>query len=102
MMDDKQFVASVMESLLQFREQGRTPNKAYLEATLKTWRRNSPKMVAELTKLGILKETAERNQYLMEDEEAGLLASGMPPTDAREQAEIAWMMFEPEEPEDQA
>lgn len=63
---------------------------------LATWRQNSPQMVERLTKQGILDDLAFVVQERMWQAMDQNLASGMPITDAREQAERDHLMLEPE------
>ena len=67
-----------------------------------TWRINRPKMWARLVKQGLVDDLALVLQTAMWDAMDRYLKAGMPPTDAREQAEMEWLMLEPEEEEDPA
>lgn len=64
---------------------------------LKTWRAQRPQMVARLEKLGILDDLAFVVQERMWETLDMYEKSGMPPTDAREQAEMEHLMLEPED-----
>ena len=72
-------------------------NTVLHEHILETWKRSSPKMYARLKEAGLLEKTAFVAQQRMWAEEELLSKSGMPPTDAREEAEKAWLMLEPED-----
>ena len=63
---------------------------------LETWKRDSPKMYLRLRSQGVLEAMAFVCQQRMWDEQARLMKSGMPVTDAREQAERQHLMLEPE------
>lgn len=68
---------------------------------LETWRRDSPQMAQRLEKQGILDDLAfvsQERMWLAMDE---YQKSGMPVTDAREQAERDHLMLEPEQMEQQ-
>ena len=66
---------------------------------LEAWRRDSPKMVAQLEKQGILEDLAFVCQERMWRAAKDNRKAGLPVTDAREQAERDHLMLEPEEPE---
>ncbi|WP_147041308.1 hypothetical protein [Skermanella aerolata] len=68
---------------------------------LETWERSSPKMYARLKKAGTLEMTAFVSQQRMWAERDLLERAGMPPTDAREEAEKGWLMLEPEDDPDE-
>jgi hypothetical protein len=61
-----------------------------------TWRRTSPQMAARLEAAGALEAAAHVLVDRMLKAERVYEAAGMPPTDAREQAEQEWLMLEPE------
>ncbi len=68
----------------------------------KAWRILRPKMWARLQQDGTTDDLALIVQVAMWDAMERYEKAGMPPTDAREQAEQEWLMMEPEEDEDQA
>lgn len=74
-------------------------NKELHKQILETWRRDSPQMVARLEKLKILDDLAFVCQERMWQATEDNRKSGMPPTDAREQAERDHLMLEPEKGE---
>lgn len=63
---------------------------------VETWRRESPKMWLRLQKAGAGALLARVVQQRMWKHQEELISSGMPVTDAREQAERAHLMLEPE------
>ena len=63
---------------------------------LETWKRDSPKMYLRLRSQGVLEAMAYVSQQRMWEESDRLEKAGMPPTDAREQAEREHLMLEPE------
>ena len=70
---------------------------------LETWKRESPAMWERLAKLSLTVPMAFVAQQRMWAERDRLVAAGMPITDAREEAEKAHLLLEPEEsPEDEA
>lgn len=75
-------------------------NKLLHRQILETWRRNSPKMVAELERQGILDDLAYVSQERMWQEMDRYLEGGLPVTDARELAEQDHLMLEPEDREE--
>lgn len=69
-----------------------------LDKQIKTaWRINRPKMWARLAKQGLVDDLALVLQTAMWEAKDQYLKAGMPPTDAREQAEREWLMLEPED-----
>lgn len=96
-MDDQEFKQSLLREHRRYLEQGWTPSKPEQERILRTWRQTSPKMVKRLTALGILKEQAEVAEIQTQREMNDLLKAGYDPASAREEAERAWMMLEPED-----
>ena len=62
----------------------------------KAWRLNRPKMTSQLRDLKILDDLALVLQMAMWESEEAYSQSGMPLTDAREQAEREWLMLDPE------
>ncbi len=74
-------------------------NKELHKQILETWRRDSSQMVTRLEKLKVLDDLAfvcqERMWQATEDYRKG----GMPPTDAREQAERDHLMLDREQDE---
>lgn len=101
-MDDQEYKRSVENAHLKYRMNGATVDQPLKKQTLRVWRQNSPQMVAELSGLGVLEIAAEVAQFRMYEEMESLIAAGYPVTDAREEAERAWMMLEPEEDEAEA
>lgn len=99
-MDDREFVLQVEK---QYREMSRDPetmhNKELHRQILRTWERDSPKMWANLTRLGVASKMAFVCQEQMWRQKALLLRAGMAVTDAQEQAEKDNLMLEPETPE---
>ncbi|GEO42762.1 hypothetical protein SAE02_69100 [Skermanella aerolata] len=77
-------------------------NKVLHRRILETWERSSPKMYARLKKAGTLEMTAFVSQQRMWAEQALLMKSGMPVTDATEEAEKGWLMLEPEDDPEEA
>lgn len=74
-----------------------TLNKELRQQMLTTWQRVRPKMYAHLKEQGILEQTADVLQVKMWVAEKAYVDSGMPRTDATEQAEQEWLLMEPEE-----
>lgn len=66
------------------------------------WEVLRPKMWARLVKQDLVDDLALVLQTAMWEADARYLKAGMPPTDAREQAEREWLMLEPEDEEDPA
>ena len=66
------------------------------ERILATWQRDSPRMYLRLRTQGALEAMAFVCQVRMWAESDRLEKAGMPPTDAREQAEREHLMLEPE------
>ena len=67
------------------------------ERILATWKASSPKMYLRLRTQGVLEAMAFVCQMRMWEEYDLLVRGGMPMTDAREQAERAHLMLEPED-----
>lgn len=63
----------------------------------KAWRVLRPQMWARLQEQGIADDLALVLQVAMWDAFDQYEKAGMPPTDAREQAEREWLLMEPEE-----
>jgi hypothetical protein len=63
---------------------------------LASWKQDSPAMWRRLQSAGVGALLARVVQQRMWDEQEKLISSGMPVTDAREQAEKAHLMLEPE------
>lgn len=63
---------------------------------LASWKQDSPAMWKRLQSAGVGALLARVVQSRMWDEQERLISSGMPVTDAREQAERAHLMLEPE------
>ena len=63
---------------------------------LDTWKESSPKMYLRLRTQGVLEAMAYVCQQRMWQEKKDLVKSGMPYTDAMEQAEKDQLMLEPE------
>jgi hypothetical protein len=61
------------------------------------WKTHRPKMYRRLKQMGIAKELAHVLINLHDDALQQNLNAGMPPTDAREQSEKAWLILEPED-----
>lgn len=76
-----------------------THNQELHKQILATWRRDSPKMTAELERLKVLDDAAFVSQIRMWRQMDEYLKGGMPVTDAREQAEQEHLLLTPEEPE---
>lgn len=72
-------------------------NKDLHASILETWKRDSPKMFARLTKAGMADRLAYVLQQRMWTRQEELMRAGMPVTDAREVAERETLMLEPEE-----
>lgn len=60
------------------------------------WRRVRPQMVARLQETGALAALAHVLNHKMIEALQRNRAAGMPPTDAREEAEKDWLLMEPE------
>ena len=71
-------------------------NEMMHQRILATWKRDSPKMYLRLRTQGVLEALAYVSQQRMWAESDRLEKAGMPPTDAREQAEREHLMLEPE------
>lgn len=63
----------------------------------RAWEVGRPEMWARLTNQGLVDDLALVLQVAMWESEKRYLKAGMPPTDAREQAEREWLMLEPED-----
>ena len=63
----------------------------------RAWEVLRPKMWARLMEQGLVDDLALVLQTAMWDAMDQYLKAGMPPTDAREQAEREWLMLEPED-----
>lgn len=77
-------------------DENRLHNKPLHEHILATWKRESPKMWAELEKNGMTASLAYVSQQRMWDHQEMLMADGMAVTDAREIAEREHLMLQPE------
>ena len=66
---------------------------------LATWKADSPAMYLRLRTQGVLEAMAYVRQQKMWEQNDALVKAGMPPTDAREQAERDNLMLEPEQAE---
>lgn len=71
-------------------------NQTLHKRILETWKRDSPRMYLRLRTQGVLEAMAYVSQQRMWEESDRLEKAGMPPTDAREQAEREHLMLEPE------
>ena len=71
-------------------------NQTLHKRILETWKRDSPRMYLRLRTQGVLEAMAYVSQQRMWEESDRLEKAGMPPTDAREQAERDQLMLEPE------
>lgn len=71
-------------------------NRALHDRIVGTWKQSSPTFWRKLQQAGIGAKLAFVLQERMWQEQASLIKSGMPVTDAREQAEKAHLMLEPE------
>lgn len=102
MMTDQETHQSLEQEYRALKDNPETIHNTVLhQRILDTWKRSSPKMWARLEKEGILEKTAFVSQQRMWTERDLLVKAGMPPTDAREEAEKGWLMLEPEDdPED--
>ena len=60
------------------------------------WKDNRPKMTAKLNRMGILTETAYVLLNLADEAENKYLKAGMSLSDATEQANLDWLLREPE------
>jgi hypothetical protein len=67
---------------------------------LKAWRMYHPEMVARLQRASCLEDMALACQYQMWKAVNRYEEAGLPPTDAREQAEREWLMLAPDEREE--
>lgn len=72
-------------------------NQEMHQRILATWKASSPKMYLRLRTQGVLEAMAFVAQQRMWKEQSLLIRGGMPITDAREQAERAHLMLEPED-----
>lgn len=87
----------IMQQYMALRKNEATiHNTALHKSILATWERDSPKMWANLTKMHLAGPLAYVLQQRMWDRQKELLETGMPVTDAREQAEKELLMLEPE------
>lgn len=99
-MDDLEMARRIKAERLQYEEdEDVLHNKDLHKRILEVWRRDSPQMTLRLERLGILDDMAFVSQERMWRGMDDYLKSGMPITDAREQAEREHLMLEPEEPE---
>lgn len=63
----------------------------------RAWEINRPRMWSRLVTQGLVNDLALVLQTAMWEASDRYLKAGMPPTDAREQAEMEWLMLEPED-----
>lgn len=71
-------------------------NQVLHRSILETWKRESPKMWANLQRAMLAEPLAYVLQARMWDRQEELIAAGLPVTDAREQAEKENLLLEPE------
>jgi hypothetical protein len=95
-MNNLQMAKQINQEYQQYQEQEVLHNQEMHQRILATWRRDSPKMTAELTKLKLMDKMAFVVQERMWLASAENLKAGMPVTDAREQAEREHLLLEPE------
>ena len=67
------------------------------DQVIQSWKANRPKMVARLAKYGAVNASSSVLVDRMLKSERTNTQAGLPPTDAREEAEKDWLMLEPEE-----
>ena len=96
------FVHRIRTEVAEIEEKRDPPiNNPRNQEILRYWEANRPKMLAELRHLGLPALTlATYLQAKMATAAHEYLMGGMPPTDAREQAEQEWLLMEPEDEED--
>jgi len=74
------------------------PMGSVLESrVLRTWQRNSPRMVRSLNRWQATEALAHVLVDRFVQAEVKNIKAGLPPCDAREEAEKDWLMLEPEE-----
>lgn len=91
--------ASIEAEYRQMTAEDVTETVPLRERILLAWELESPKMWAQLQRLGVTDKAAFVAQENMWRRRQELLDSGYPVTDAREVAEREELMWEPEEPE---
>jgi len=72
------------------------PGGTIQDEMVEQWREIRPKMVADLERQGILAEFAHLILVRREETEDRYLAAGMGWPDSREQANLDWLIYEPE------
>lgn len=90
-------IAKTKAERQRFEQAGAIHNRRLHRQILDAWARFSPKMTARLKRQGILNDYAYVCQARMWQENERLQQSGLPVTDAREQAERAHLLLEPED-----
>ena len=93
---DKTDVARIKAEHQKYLDAGEVVTNPLHQRILETWKRDSPKMYLRLRSQGVLEAMAFVCQVRMWEESDRLEKAGMPPTDAREQAEREHLMLEPE------
>jgi len=91
--------AQIKARASEIREQETPINLDLNRRILKAWEALRPVMWRRLKMAGTAEDLALVVQVAMWDAVEQYERSGMPPTDAREQAEREWLMMEPEEEE---
>ena len=93
---NKQDVQRIKAEHQKYLDEGAEITIPLHQRILATWKADSPAMYLRLRTQGVLEAMAFVCQQRMWDEQARLMKSGMPVTDAREQAERQHLMLEPE------
>lgn len=91
------FVSWVKKEHKRLEDQGESYTIPLRQRILKGWEVNQPQMLARLNKAGVAQKLADVLQARMWQAAQEYLDSGMPLSDAREQAEREWLWMEPEE-----
>lgn len=94
---DREQVTWVNQQVAEYAHRGLVPGAAEEADAVKDWRHNRPKMYQRLQRLGIVEKLAFVLSQKCQETMNQYVTSGMPPTDAREQAVKDWMMLGPEE-----
>lgn len=92
---------AIRDRAAELREQETIINLVLHRQILKTWETLSPKMWKRLQADNLAEDLALVVQAAMWESKEQYQKAGMPPTDAREQAEREWLMLEPEEEEEE-
>ena len=96
-MADQETLRWINQEQQQMRKEGWTPDSRKVTWLIGQWRNLTPETHKRLRREGRLRKTAEVCLFKVDQTETELLKSGMPRTDAREQAEREWLLLEEDE-----